>query len=389
MDAVAALYFALIVPVCLWLLALMCLGVWWGLGRPRYLLWYASASFSGGLALGIQTLTSPQAFSHIAPWIAPIYILTIVGLTWAMSLRLRIHMRWRWTLTVAVIIELLAIYFSHVDENLSARLTVMAVGLAALLGQLVPGLWRLRWRELTFIDRGLACSYGAYIAFVVLRPALLVWNPESFAQPFALGVSVIWLVTLYGSVIMGIISTGFFLAAAGLDSVQQLRTERDQDPLTGLLNRRALLAPWSQLASTGGVVAICDLDHFKRINDTWGHPAGDAVLQTLAELLMGNVRPSDRVGRYGGEEFVVVLQGMPWVAACQRLEFVRSQVEHTRWPRLPDGTVVTLSVGAVQLQPEESLQEAIARADVQLYAAKQGGRNRVCCLDAHGQQMTV
>lgn len=126
------------------------------------------------------------------------------------------------------------------------------------------------------------------------------------------------------------------------------------------------------------MVAICDLDHFKRINDTWGHPAGDAVLQAFAELLVANVRPSDRVGRYGGEEFVMVLHGMALEAACERLDFVRTQVEHSHWPALPAGTVVTLSVGVVQLQPQETLQDAIARADVLLYCAKQAGRNRLC-----------
>ena len=378
MDAVAALYFALIVPVCLWLLALMCLGVWWGLGRPAYLLWYACASFFGGLALGIQTLTPPHAFSQLAAWVSPIYILTIVGLTWALSLRLKVVMSARWTLGVALLIELLAVYFSRVDENLSARLTVMALGLTALLLQLLPGLWRLRWRTLSFIDKGLVCNYAAYTAFVILRPALLIWKPESFAQPFALGVSLIWLITLYGSIIMGIGFTGFFLAAAGLDSVQQLRNERDQDPLTGLLNRRALLAPWPELATSGAVIALCDLDHFKRINDTWGHPTGDTVLQTLAALLTANVRPSDRVGRYGGEEFVLVLHGTTLGPAIARLELLRTQVEHTAWPVVSSSTPVTLSVGIVELRPQETLEEAIARADMQLYAAKQGGRNRLC-----------
>lgn len=378
MDAVAALYFALIVPICLWLLALVGVGVWWGMGRPAYLLWYSAASLFGGLALCIQTLTPPHAFSAFAPWVAPIYMLTIIGLTWALSLRLKVAMSVRWTLAVALLIELLAIYFSRVDENLSARLTVMAVGLTALLLQLLPGLWRLRWQALSFVDKGLVCGYGAYATFVILRPALLLWKPESFAQPFALGVSLIWLITLYGSLIMGIGFTGFFLAAAGLDSVQRLRNERDQDPLTGLLNRRALLAPWPELANNGAVVVLCDLDHFKRINDTWGHPAGDAVLYALASLLTANVRPTDRVGRYGGEEFVMVLHGTTLAAALARLESIRAQVAKTVWPGLPPDTRITLSLGAVALREQESLTECIARADVQLYAAKQGGRDRLC-----------
>ena len=378
MDAVAALYFALIVPTCLWLLALVGAGVWWGMGRPAYLLWYSVASLFGGVALAAQTVIAPHAYSKIAPFLSPAYILTITGLTWALALRLKIRMSWRWTLVVALIIEVLVIYFSQVQENLSVRLTVMAVGLTALLLQLLPSLVRLHWRALSFIDQGLICGYGLYTAFVVIRPVLLLWDPESFSAPFALGVSLIWLITLYGSMIMGIGFTGFFLAAAGLDSVQQLRNERDQDPLTGLLNRRALLAPWPELANHGAVVVLCDLDHFKHINDTWGHPAGDTVLETLATLLTANVRPTDRVGRYGGEEFVLVLHGTTLAAALARLESIRTQVAKTVWPGLPPDTRITLSLGAVALREQESLTECIARADVQLYAAKQGGRDRLC-----------
>lgn len=378
MDAIAALYFALIVPVCLWLLALVCVGVWWGMGRAAYLPWYACASFFGGVGLAAQTLIPPETYAPFAPYISPTYTLAIAGLTWALAVRLKIRIDWRWSAALALLIEALIMYFSWVDENLSARLTVMAVGLTALLLQLLPGLARLRWRTLTFVDRGLVCGYGVYTAFVVVRPVLLFADPESFGTPFALGVSLIWLITLYGSIIMGVGFTGFFLAAAGLDSVQQLRDERDRDPLTGLLNRRALLAPWTELGNSGTVVVLCDLDHFKRINDTWGHPAGDAVLNTLAALLTANVRPTDRVGRYGGEEFVLVLHGTTLAAALARLESIRAQVAQTVWPGLPPDTRITLSLGAVTLREQESLTECIARADVQLYAAKQGGRDRLC-----------
>ena len=224
-------------------------------------------------------------------------------------------------------------------------------------------------------------GYAVYTAFVMLRPVVLVIDPERFAQPFALGVSLIWLMTLYGSAILGIGFASFFMAAAGLGSVQQLRQERDQDALTGLINRRALLAPWPELHRTGAVVVICDLDHFKRVNDTWGHPAGDAVLHSLALLLQAQTRPSDRVGRYGGEEFILVLYGMTLAHARPRLEHLRTLVAQATWPRLPTEARLTLSLGAVQLAPQESLNEAIARADVQLYAAKQGGRNRLCGAD--------
>ena len=154
MDAIAVTYFAMIVPVCLWLLAIVCWSVWWGMGRIRYLAWYGCGTFFGGVALGVQTLTPPFTYSLWAPWITPVYILTIVCLTQALSERLQVRLNRWWTWTVAIGIELLALYFSWFDENLSARLTVLAVGLTVLLLQLLPKLAQLPWR--TQILEGLA-----------------------------------------------------------------------------------------------------------------------------------------------------------------------------------------------------------------------------------------
>lgn len=158
-----------------------------------------------------------------------------------------------------------------------------------------------------------------------------------------------------------------------------------KDPLTGLANRRALelhgplLLQQSQEASRPVSMIVADIDHFKQVNDTYGHLTGDAVLRTVARRLSETVRKSDLVARYGGEEFVIILPGSPLVPALRLAEKMRNALESG--PIQHDGTElkVTSSFGVVTSFPEEpmSLTDMIARADANLYRAKHHGRNCV------------
>jgi diguanylate cyclase len=159
-------------------------------------------------------------------------------------------------------------------------------------------------------------------------------------------------------------------------------TEARTDGLTGLLNRRAfdkatdeLFAAWTakqQQFSLG----LIDIDHFKQINDTHGHPAGDAVLKHVAQLIQNELRECVCVARYGGEEFGVLMLASAEdnALALDRLREKLSQMEVMHEGRR---VVVTLSAGASQIMPEEKIGKLVRRADEALYAAKLAGRNRV------------
>ncbi len=166
-------------------------------------------------------------------------------------------------------------------------------------------------------------------------------------------------------------------------SEERLRHQAATDPLTGLANRRHLLLQAELVAAQArrsgeptGVV-IADIDHFKRVNDTHGHDAGDAVLVHVARLLAANCREADLLARWGGEEFLLVLAGSDAEASRTLAERVRRLVADSPVAvgevRLP----VTLSFGVTVAQPHEGLDEAIARADRALYASKTAGRDRV------------
>ncbi len=153
------------------------------------------------------------------------------------------------------------------------------------------------------------------------------------------------------------------------------------DSLTGLHNRRAFdehlprEVARSQRLGEPFCLLMIDIDHFKRLNDTYGHPAGDAVLRSVARAIAGCTRPSDLVARYGGEEFAVVLSGIDSGQALAVAERIRRQVAlaETGLHR------VTVSVGVAQYQPSagDDAELLLSRADQALYAAKHGGRNRV------------
>ncbi|WP_138510211.1 PleD family two-component system response regulator [Maricaulis alexandrii] len=176
----------------------------------------------------------------------------------------------------------------------------------------------------------------------------------------------------------------------------RLRASLDQslemavtDPLTGLHNRRYISSRLRQAlagANNGGApvsVLIADIDHFKSINDLYGHEAGDHVLQGFAKRMHAALRALDLAARYGGEEFLVVMPGAGMAEAQIAAERLRAEVADTPF-LLEDGTdiAVTVSIGLAQAQVGETFESLLRRADVALYAAKHDGRNQVQAAEA-------
>lgn len=170
--------------------------------------------------------------------------------------------------------------------------------------------------------------------------------------------------------------------------IRDLHRGATLDSLTNVLNRRSFMRRLeeefavTQRHRNPNCVAILDIDHFKSVNDTHGHPAGDAVIQGLASILQQSMRTEDLVGRYGGEEFVLLVRQTPMNGAMMMLERLRAVISELAFPvPTPDGPrelTVTVSMGVADLTTSSSAQAAVALADQALYRAKQGGRNRVC-----------
>ncbi|NVZ75459.1 diguanylate cyclase, partial [Pseudomonas gingeri] len=167
------------------------------------------------------------------------------------------------------------------------------------------------------------------------------------------------------------------------DHLEEQRQKALIDPLTGLPNRAAWserldheVAQWQQHGNTL-LIAMLDLDHFKRINDNYGHLAGDKVLKIIASVLRKRLRPSDFIARFGGEEFVLLVPGTPVAAGLKLAENLRAAIEACPFHFKGERVTITVSIGVSAFKAGERSDHVLKRADEALYRAKDAGRNRV------------
>ena len=288
--------------------------------------------------------------------------------------------------------------------RLVAGMTLVALldaALVALIAGCVGYAWRTGDTRRTGVVLMLASSAGALAVAHLIGIDGVFWIYALVLANFfllgprmalALTATTLLLVAVHPGVFADLAQRFSFLLSAAVASlfawIFAVRTEEQRlellrlatrDPLTGASNRRAMeqelqVAVEAHRRGNGAFgLVMLDLDHFKRINDRYGHEAGDQVLVGLAELLRESTRKVDRLFRFGGEEFVLLLPGadaaslQPMTHAL--LDSIRAGLQGAYGP-------VTASLGAAALQPGEDWQSWLARADAAMYRAKEGGRNR-------------
>jgi diguanylate cyclase (GGDEF)-like protein len=354
-----------------------------GVGRARgglrawnaALLWQSAAwalLITSTLHHATARLTSTLGASALVASLSAMYLAA------CHYLQRRPQMAWVWA-PPALSLVLHAWVFPIFAVRIALINTVLGVQMLWLAWLLRP--WQAqgagrRWRSLAF--GGLVLS----APLVLARTGLVLWAPQdypSFTSAHWLNVS--GLLVNNACLVVGTLA---FLLAHRDEAERALQRQATLDGLTGTLNHRALLeraAEQLQVALRHGrplTVLMLDLDHFKQINDQHGHPAGDRVLQLFAELLLGSVRQGDQVGRYGGEEFCVLLplSGLDAARAVDRR--LRQRLVDELNPLV--GFEVDFSAGAATLEAQrETLEQLVARADMALYAAKHAGRGQLVC----------
>ena len=296
---------------------------------------------------------------------------------WAAARSLHYRRSRLWQLAAAPALTAVACVLDDPASDSWAGGPVFLAMMALLFG---ASAWEI-WRPAPHLARTrvpMAVASGFLAVFYSARcVALLVDGADGTVFNSVFGSAVSTLITLTLLVVVS-----FSMAALSNEQVtQDLRTKATLDGLTGLLNRGAFLDRAAaqvrrmEASGTPGVVILADLDRFKAVNDTYGHAAGDTALRAFAAACARSVRSTDLVGRYGGEEFILLLSG----ADADRAEEVTAQINKALQSTqdVSGFELPTASYGIAVLQPAAGgLEAVIASADAALYSAKSQGRNR-------------
>jgi diguanylate cyclase (GGDEF)-like protein len=282
---------------------------------------------------------------------------------------------------IVVVMSLLAYYLIWQD-NVAMRMILLSLGSIALVGMLIYKLWQTQKRTALRLSANLMLmAFVSYEIFLIVRTLSLLRDPpqndaslspvQSATFLLAFAITIFW-------------STGFILMVS-----QRLRNDLMEmatiDVLTRIPNRRATQAFLErELARTqraGGEfsVLLIDIDHFKHVNDNWGHAMGDLVLVKTASIFRSMIRKQDWVGRWGGEEFLMILPGPSEVETLA--ERVRCEVARVRFVQGASSFGITVSIGMTWARGVGQIDEILRNADLALYQAKET-RNAVSMVEA-------
>lgn len=285
-------------------------------------------------------------------------------------------------------------FFIFVQPNLRSGLATSDIIVALLLA---PSIWLVRHKTENTVNRLLLVAVGLVVLETLTRVAMLL----SLTSSTSMESLDTYLTSDYAYLMQFAASIfGFFMAMAVLSSaaseiLEQHRFAADHDPLTGLLNRRGfdLAAPdFRATEPPKGSALMCDIDHFKTVNDRFGHATGDLVIIALAELLKERLPANARIARFGGEEFVAFVPGLQAAEVAVLANMVRTAFASRNWSGSNVVGQVTSSFGISSIaRGDHSIHDTISRADGFLYKAKENGRNQVVQegLSLHGANSSV
>ncbi len=264
------------------------------------------------------------------------------------------------------------VYFTYWQDDIGRRIIAHSLGSVAIAAIVINQLWRIQKTTLRFSAILMLVSFLFHGTFLILRTVSIVLNPP--ADPFSLSPvqSATYLLSFALSFFW---SMGFILMVS-----QRLRNDLMEvatiDVLTRIPNRRATQAflekelSRAQRNQSEFSVLLIDIDNFKQVNDRWGHSVGDDVLVKTAGIFQSMVRKQDWVGRWGGEEFLMILPGSPDCDAESLAERVRSEIASSEYSFGVESFGITVSIGIACAKPSDQIDEILKKADQALYRAK-------------------
>lgn len=229
--------------------------------------------------------------------------------------------------------------------------------------------------------------FGAFLMLVKTRVARLVMLSHHSAVDFqAINNSRAEVMLAFGESLLAIFIIILVIADLVWRTIAEFREKSEKDSLTGLLNRRGLTALAEKPSQTGGAVIYCDIDHFKSINDRFGHPVGDAIIARVGAILADVSRPT---GRIGGEEFAMIVEGASLPEAVLLAETMRLRVMRANHGEVSGLISVTASFGVATYDAGVPPQSAFKAADHALYRAKREGRNKAAVAAETGEAFNL
>ena len=374
-----------LVGICLLLTAAAFLA--WRVHRHiTALTYWAAGALSGACGLALIALYGVWPAALVVP-LANALVASTYVLNWA-GVRSFAGRPIPWRRGLAVLAAMTAgnIWFVAIDNDVTARILIASTGFCGLSLLTAQELWRMepadRFRR---ARRVTAMVFILHALFVAGRAVLTVWSEpvdsvlDSDPVQSASFLETILAVTAWG---YGFLSMTSERLQADLDRIATI------DPLTGAYNRRAFMTyaerelARSQRHGTPLTLLLLDLDRFKRVNDTFGHLAGDALLRRFSEIVVARLRRTDLFGRYGGEEFCVLLPDTDHRGAAVLAEALRRDVAARPLPFQGHEIAASVSIGVAACRSGEVLDAALAAADQALYRAKRNGRNQVMIAEA-------
>ncbi len=359
--------------------------------KTRRWLWYSFMANAMGAVLDFAT-------PHLPAWIGRGINMAMIPLSYAL-----VHVaivfflrRYRWTIWISGLLllgslPLNILWSGRANQVPNDSLVDLVIGLQVLVTAVVllgSSEQSTKWPRALMSGFFFAFApvelLRAFVAFVLHQ------NPDVSPQGLGITSSVAYVVSIS---ILPLAFLWMINSRVEADLVQQ----NMRDPLTHVLNRRGLRQALDREMSrhtepeTTLTLAMLDLDHFKQLNDTYGHASGDAVLIGLAELLRELLRETDTLARIGGEEFVLLLPHTGEAEAMVLLERLRHEMESYTEADENGVIHVTASFGATCMNGDSfsSASDLLRQADLALYRAKQQGRNRVCCFDQEEDRGTL
>lgn len=371
--------FTVLVASCsvVFVLGIVILLFWSRNRKAGWLAWWSIAFLILGFG-NILVMSRPALFDVWSAAVGSSLLVLGFGLIWQ-SLRIFEGRRpVMWPIAVGVAIWLVLFFIPPIRASVAIRVIISSIPIAASLALGAYEIWRGRTEKLP-------SRIPMIIVLLVLAGIFAVRVPLAFILPYPMGglpVDPLWVAGFNGAIFVSAIISSVFLVSLTLERAERnQRTLAETDPLTGLLNRRALFDVFGVLKVPHDTAVIMfDLDRFKFINDRYGHAVGDELLCRFTKVCQENIRQVDIAARLGGEEFAIILPVTNAKYALTIAERIRVSFADVMVDTIdgPVGCTVSAGIEVTTADDLRYIEGLLERADTELYRAKRSGRNRVC-----------